>query len=158
MLSKDFGGFQNSFIFLLVDINMYEKWFNGMDIFQNGIDVFFISVDLFFDILSKFNFTSFYLLKSQLKRQKMIYYCKFGEFGVMEGQFIEFSGVVVNVQNDIIVVDINNYRIQIFDKEGRFKFQFGECGKRDGQLFYLNRVVVVKVLGDIIVIERSLIY
>jgi hypothetical protein len=43
-----------------------------------------------------------------------------------EGQFTEPSGVAVNAQNDIIVADTNNHRIQIFDKEGRFKFQFGE--------------------------------
>lgn len=77
--------------------------------------------------------------RSQIKRQKMIYYCKFGEFGVIEGQFTEPSGVAVNAQNDIIVADTNNHRIQVFDKEGRFKFQFGECGKRDGQLLYPNR-------------------
>jgi len=64
-------------------------------------------------------------------------------------------GVAVNAQNDIIVADTNNHRIQIFDKEGRFKFQFGECGKRDGQLLYPNRVAVVKQSGDIIVTERS---
>eukprot|EP00096_Caligus_rogercresseyi_P005867 TRINITY_DN21915_c0_g1_i1.p1 TRINITY_DN21915_c0_g1~~TRINITY_DN21915_c0_g1_i1.p1 ORF type:complete len:900 (+),score=275.50 TRINITY_DN21915_c0_g1_i1:221-2920(+) len=93
--------------------------------------------------------------KSQLKRQKMIYHCKFGEFGVLEGQFTEPSGVAVNAQNDIIVADTNNHRIQIFDKEGRFKFQFGECGKRDGQLLYPNRVAVVRASGDIIVTERS---
>jgi tripartite motif-containing protein 2/3 len=85
----------------------------------------------------------------------MIYHCKFGEFGVLEGQFTEPSGVAVNAQNDIIVADTNNHRIQIFDKEGRFKFQFGECGKRDGQLLYPNRVAVVKTSGDIIVTERS---
>ena len=51
---------------------------------------------------------------------------QFGEFGVLEGQFTEPSGVAVNAQNDIIVADTNNHRIQIFDKEGRFKFQFGE--------------------------------
>lgn len=67
----------------------------------------------------------------------------------------EPSGVAVNAQNDIIVADTNNHRIQIFDKEGRFKFQFGECGKRDGQLLYPNRVAVVKPSGDIIVTERS---
>lgn len=94
-------------------------------------------------------------IKSQCKRQKMIYHCKFGEFGVMDGQFTEPSGVAVNAQNDIIVADTNNHRIQIFDKEGRFKFQFGECGKRDGQLLYPNRVAVVKSSGDIIVTERS---
>ena len=49
---------------------------------------------------------------------------------MLEGQFTEPSGVAVNAQNDIIVADTNNHRIQIFDKEGRFKFQFGECGKR----------------------------
>ena len=58
----------------------------------------------------------------------MIYHCKFGEFGILEGQFTEPSGVAVNAQNDIIVADTNNHRIQIFDKEGRFKFQFGEVG------------------------------
>eukprot|EP00095_Tigriopus_kingsejongensis_P006610 maker-scaffold396_size184579-snap-gene-0.21 protein:Tk06610 transcript:maker-scaffold396_size184579-snap-gene-0.21-mRNA-1 annotation:"brain tumor protein" len=82
--------------------------------------------------------------KSHIKRQKMIYHCKF-----------EPSGVAVNAQNDIIVADTNNHRIQIFDKEGRFKFQFGECGKRDGQLLYPNRVAVVRHSGDIIVTERS---
>ena len=95
-----------------------------------------------------------YPLKSQIKRQKMIYHCKFGEFGILEGQFTEPSGVAVNAQNDIIVADTNNHRIQIFDKEGRFKFQFGEVGKRDGQLLYPNRVAVVKTSGDIIVTER----
>ena len=93
--------------------------------------------------------------KSQIKRQKMVYHCKFGEFGVLEGQFTEPSGVAVNAQNDIVVADTNNHRIQIFDKEGRFKFQFGECGKRDGQLLYPNRVAVVRSSGDIIVTERS---
>ena len=98
--------------------------------------------------------SSLYPLKSQIKRQKMIYHCKFGEFGILEGQFTEPSGVAVNAQNDIIVADTNNHRIQIFDKEGRFKFQFGEVGKRDGQLLYPNRVAVVKTSGDIIVTER----
>uniref|UniRef100_A0A1I7ZGG5 B box-type domain-containing protein n=1 Tax=Steinernema glaseri TaxID=37863 RepID=A0A1I7ZGG5_9BILA len=93
--------------------------------------------------------------RSQIKRQKMIYHCKFGEFGVMEGQFTEPSGVAVNAQNDIVVADTNNHRIQVFDKEGRFKFQFGECGKRDGQLLYPNRVAVNRVTGDFIVTERS---
>jgi len=99
--------------------------------------------------------SALYPPKSQIKRQKMIYHCKFGEFGILEGQFTEPSGVAVNAQNDIIVADTNNHRIQIFDKEGRFKFQFGEVGKRDGQLLYPNRVAVVKTSGDIIVTERS---
>lgn len=135
--------------------NPYEKWSNGgLDIFQNG-DVFSTSADPMIDLTSKLITANIYPPKSQIKRQKMIYHCKFGEFGVMEGQFTEPSGVAVNAQNDIIVADTNNHRIQIFDKEGRFKFQFGECGKKDGQLLYPNRVAVVKSSGDIVVTERS---
>nr|NVI70105.1 brain tumor [Cucujiformia] len=144
-------------------INPYEKWSNGGttdSIFQNGTsDPYSLTnpnhADPMIDLTSKLMSTAIFPPKSQIKRQKMIYHCKFGEFGVMEGQFTEPSGVAVNAQNDIIVADTNNHRIQIFDKEGRFKFQFGECGKRDGQLLYPNRVAVVRTSGDIIVTERS---
>lgn len=153
-----------------MNTNPYEKWSNG------GSDAYPVvtSNDHFpmpsavsvtpnaapgesvLDLTSKLmSAAAIFPLKSQIKRQKMIYHCKFGEFGVMEGQFTEPSGVAVNAQNDIIVADTNNHRIQIFDKEGRFKFQFGECGKRDGQLLYPNRVAVVRTSGDIIVTERS---
>ena len=57
-------------------------------------------------------------------RSKMIYHCKFGEFGINDGQFTEPSGVTINTNNDIIVADTNSHRIQIFDKDGRFKFKF----------------------------------
>ena len=65
--------------------------------------------------------------------------------------------MAVNAQNDIIVADTNNHRIQIFDKEGRFKFQFGECGKLAGQLLYPNRVAVVKNTGKLTFLEVKLI-
>jgi len=93
--------------------------------------------------------------KAHIKRQKMIYHCKFGEFGILGGQFTEPSGVAVTPDNEIVVADTNNHRIQVFDKEGNFKFQFGEVGKRDGQLLYPNRVAVVSSTGEIVVTERS---
>lgn len=159
-----------------MNINPYEKWSNGSDNIFSTINDQYSSIgpmngtngnclgngnnsamtlntlstvnsDSMLDITSKMMSTSIFPPKSQIKRQKMIYHCKFGEFGVMEGQFTEPSGVAVNAQNDIIVADTNNHRIQIFDKEGRFKFQFGECGKRDGQLLYPNRVAVVRTSG-----------
>ena len=64
--------------------------------------------------------------KAHIKRQKMIYHCKFGEFGILGGQFTEPSGVAVTPDNEIVVADTNNHRIQVFDKEGNFKFQFCE--------------------------------
>jgi len=155
-------------------LNPYEKWSNGADSLfgltpQCPQDRLSLSqppsdmIDLTTKLMSSTNLSPspitnvspLYPPKSQIKRQKMIYHCKFGEFGILEGQFTEPSGVAVNAQNDIIVADTNNHRIQIFDKEGRFKFQFGEVGKRDGQLLYPNRVAVVKTSGDIIVTERS---
>jgi tripartite motif-containing protein 2/3 len=175
IISKRFNGGSSLGPFVS-DVNMqsmnpYEKWSNGESMFNNITDQYTIPMgnggggggsggnslqnDTMLDLTSKLMSTSIFPPKSQIKRQKMIYHCKFGEFGVMEGQFTEPSGVAVNAQNDIIVADTNNHRIQIFDKEGRFKFQFGECGKRDGQLLYPNRVAVVRTSGDIIVTERS---
>ena len=51
---------------------------------------------------------------SQVPRQKMVYHCKFGEFGSQVGQFTEPSGVAVNSDGDILVADTNNHRIQVF--------------------------------------------
>ncbi|CAD5219657.1 unnamed protein product [Bursaphelenchus xylophilus] len=140
--------------------NNYEKWSSGLELtavasaleLGNGSAPAATGVA---DLEDKVTALSIYPPRSQIKRQKMTYHCKFGEFGVMEGQFTEPSGVAVSAQNDIIVADTNNHRIQVFNKEGHFKFQFGECGKRDGQLLYPNRVSVNRQTGDFIVTERS---
>jgi len=147
-----------------------KKWSNAPDLcYQNGhkeiwandVNEFIPSGiqlgngDQMIDMNSKLISPPSFPKTPAIKRQKMIYHCKFGEFGTAEGQFTEPSGVTVNGHNEIVVADTNNHRIQIFDREGRFKFQFGECGKRDGQLLYPNRVAVVKPSGDIVVTERS---
>lgn len=163
LLTKRFGNSQSLGPFStspnLSDLNLngingYEKWSSGEGSVFNH-ESLNQTDPILHDLSSKLLSCSIFPPRSQIKRQKMIYHCKFGEFGVLEGQFTEPSGVAVNAQNDIIVADTNNHRIQIFDKEGRFKFQFGECGKRDSQLLYPNRVAVVRTSGDIIVTERS---
>lgn len=126
----------------------YEKWNGALDILSEES---IYPLEFKTKLINTLSSSS----KPQIKRHKMIYHCKFGEFGTLDGQFTEPSGVAVNAQNDIIIADTNNHRIQIFDKDGWFKFQFGECGKRDGQLLYPNRVAVVKSSGDIVVTERS---
>ena len=85
----------------------------------------------------------------------MQYHTKFGEFGVTEAQFTEPSGVTVNAQQEIIVADTNNHRIQVFSANGQFRYQFGENGRRNGQFMYPNRVAVNRRTGDIVVTERS---
>ncbi|CAA9996035.1 unnamed protein product [Nesidiocoris tenuis] len=89
-----------------------------------------------------------------IRRQKMSYDCKFGEFGTLDGQFGEPSGVAVNGQDNIIVADTQNHRIQVFDLEGRFKFKFGASGQDDGSFSFPNRVAVDQTYNDIIVTER----
>ena len=154
-----------------MDIHSYELWSNAAQLTSTSQQQLTSSLtssngnlnghDSMVDLGDSYSgLTSNLLLPSRsnnssLKRQKMIYHQKFGEFGVLEGQFTEPSGVAVNAQGDIIVADTNNHRIQIFDSNGRFRFQFGECGKRDGQLLYPNRVAVFRQSGDIVVTERS---
>lgn len=96
-----------------------------------------------------------YPSRSHIRRGKMVYYIKFGEQGQEVGKFSEPSGVAVNNEGDLVVADTNNHRIQVFYPDGRFKFAFGECGKRDGQLLYPNRVAIYRKTGDIIITERS---
>ena len=49
----------------------------------------------------------------EFRRIKMEYHCKFGEFGSEPGQFTEPSGVAVGRDNEILVADANNHRIQV---------------------------------------------
>ena len=77
-------------------------------------------------------------------------------FRVSKNRKVCFSDFYSATPSPRLVLPLKkSFYFQIFDKEGRFKFQFGECGKRDGQLLYPNRVAVVRNSGDIIVTERS---
>ena len=58
-------------------------------------------------------------IRSTVRRAKVAFHCRFGEFGVLDGQFTEPSGVAVcNATGHIFVADTNNHRIQMFDAEG----------------------------------------
>ena len=54
--------------------------------------------------------------------------CKFGQLGPGKGQFNSPHGFCLGVEEDIIVADTNNHRIQVFEKSGEFKYQFGIPG------------------------------
>lgn len=61
--------------------------------------------------------------------------CKYGQLGPGKGQFNSPHGFCLGSEEDIIVADTNNHRIQVFDKAGSFKFQFGTAGNFDVTLF-----------------------
>ena len=55
---------------------------------------------------------------------------KFGSLGPQKCQFNAPHGFCLGIDEEIIVADTNNHRIQIFDKIGEYKYQFSMSGKR----------------------------
>ncbi|XP_014217341.1 B-box type zinc finger protein ncl-1-like [Copidosoma floridanum] len=81
--------------------------------------------------------------------------CKFGQLGPSKGQFNSPHGFCLGTDEDIIVADTNNHRIQVFEKTGIFKFQFGIPGKEEGQLWYPRKVAVMRNSGKFVVCDRG---
>ncbi|KAK5644293.1 hypothetical protein RI129_008138 [Pyrocoelia pectoralis] len=81
--------------------------------------------------------------------------CKFGQLGPSKGQFNSPHGFCLGLEEDIIVADTNNHRIQVFEKTGTYKFQFGIPGKEEGQLWYPRKVAVMRATGKYVVCDRG---
>jgi len=58
----------------------------------------------------------------------VIFRSKFGQLGPGKGQFNSPHGFCLGMDEDIVVADTNNHRVQIFEKTGDFKYQFGQPG------------------------------
>ena len=65
--------------------------------------------------------------------------CKIGEPGTGLGQFNSPHGFCLGMNEDIVVADTLNHRIQIFDKHGKFCSVFGTPGVYlfDWLIFYV---------------------
>ncbi|XP_046377272.1 B-box type zinc finger protein ncl-1-like [Haliotis cracherodii] len=81
--------------------------------------------------------------------------CKFGQLGPGKGQFNSPHGFCLGIDEDIIVADTNNHRIQVFEKTGEFKYQFGIPGREEGQLWYPRKVAVMRTSGKYVVCDRG---
>ncbi|XP_037277196.2 E3 ubiquitin-protein ligase meiotic P26 isoform X1 [Rhipicephalus microplus] len=81
--------------------------------------------------------------------------CKFGQLGPSKGQFSSPHGFCLGLEEEIIVADTNNHRIQVFDKAGEFKYTFGIAGKEEGQLWYPRKVAVIKSSGKYVICDRG---
>jgi len=81
--------------------------------------------------------------------------CKFGQLGPGKGQFNSPHGFCLGLEEEIIVADTNNHRIQVFEKNGTFRYQFGIPGKEEGQLWYPRKVAVMKSSGKFVVCDRG---
>lgn len=80
---------------------------------------------------------------------------KFGTLGSSKSQFNSPHGFCLGCNEEIIVADTNNHRIQVFDKSGEFKYQFGSPGREEGQLWYPRKVTVMRASGKFVVCDRG---
>jgi hypothetical protein len=84
------------------------------------------------------------------KRAKII----FGKQGKQDGEFIWPVDVAVNqFNNQIVIADSNNHRIQIFESDGKFVKNFGRMGKKDGQ-FECVSGLFIDSMSNIFVVDR----
>jgi tripartite motif-containing protein 71 len=78
----------------------------------------------------------------------------FGKQGNSEGHFIWPIGVAVNtLNNQILVADSNNHRIQVFESDGKFVKSFGKKGKRDSQFDSVSGIFIDQ-MSNIFVADR----
>lgn len=80
---------------------------------------------------------------------------KFGSLGPSRVQFNSPHGFCLGVDEEIIVADTNNHRIEVFEKDGTFKMQFGVPGKEEGQLWYPRKVAVMRSNSKFVVCDRG---
>lgn len=80
---------------------------------------------------------------------------RFGTLGVATGELTNPHGFCLGMDEEIIVADTNNHRIQIFDRDGRVKHMFGTNGREDGQLWYPRKVAYLRRSNKIIVCDRG---
>jgi hypothetical protein len=77
-----------------------------------------------------------------------------GKQGKEYGEFIWPLDVSVNnFNNQILIADSNNHRIQIFESDGRFVKSFGRQGKREGQFDFVSGLFVDS-MSNIFVVDR----
>lgn len=78
-----------------------------------------------------------------------------GEAGSADGQFAgEVIGLAINHNNELLAVDMENYRVQVFDLEGKFIRTFGSQGDKPGQ-FLMPQGITVDQYGLIFVTDKE---
>ena len=80
---------------------------------------------------------------------------RWGSLGSSRGQFNSPHGFCLGFDEEIVVADTQNHRIQVFDKCGEFKNMFGAAGREEGQLWYPRKVAVMRASGRFVVCDRG---
>lgn len=89
----------------------------------------------------------------QIYLQKRRMMMKIGSRGTNPSCFTWPRGVACGPDNNIVVADSSNHRVQVFDSTGRFQFEFGSYGSGEGEFDCLAGVTVSRI-GHFIVSDR----
>ncbi|KFD58489.1 hypothetical protein M513_00715, partial [Trichuris suis] len=81
---------------------------------------------------------------------------RFGSNGSGCGQFDSPHGFCISNDDDLIVADSNNHRIQVLSSQGFYKYHFGVAGRADGHLWYPRKVALSRDNKIIIVCDRGI--
>jgi tripartite motif-containing protein 71 len=85
--------------------------------------------------------------------QKQSLLMTFGSRGSQPGLFTWPRGIAVGPDNNIVVADSSNHRVQIFNEVGQHRFSFGCYGNGDGEFDCLAGVAVNRI-GQYIIADR----
>lgn len=94
-------------------------------------------------------------VRQSVKMTNMQIRTKFGTLGGGKTQFNSPHGFCLGIDEEIIIADTNNHRIQVFDKNGEYKYSFGSPGREEGQLWHPRKVTVMRDTGKIVICDRG---
>ncbi|OQV18606.1 putative Brain tumor protein [Hypsibius exemplaris] len=87
--------------------------------------------------------------------QELEILCRFGEIGSGAGQMNAPHGFCLGDQEEVIVADTNNHRIQFFSSDGQCIDSWGKPGKREGQLWFPRKVAWLPESARVVVCDRG---
>ncbi|CAH8451642.1 unnamed protein product [Dicrocoelium dendriticum] len=80
---------------------------------------------------------------------------KWGSLGCELGRLNSPHGFCLGFEEEIVVADTYNHRIQIFTKRGDFVSFFGVSGRVDGLLWYPRKVAIIRQSQRYVVCDRG---
>src|SRR5690606_6703724 len=74
--------------------------------------------------------------------EDLIFNAKWGTYGIRDGNFNSPTGIAVDSEGNVYVVDSLNNRIQKFTSDGTFVLKWGSDGRSDGKFSYPTGIAV----------------
>jgi len=96
--------------------------------------------------------TALFLAEARPAMAQINFITSLGGYGSGNGQFNDPTGIALDADNDVWVVDSGNNRIEEFNPQGVFMRSVGQSGYGNGYLSYPNGIAV-DASGDVWVVD-----